>query len=56
MKLAAYERAAGPYVRFAADARGAAVPAFALVLAPMTPQAPTIVQLVAHKPGEPAAD
>lgn len=56
MSLDAYEQAAGPAVRFAADARGPNVPAFALLLAPMCPEAPTVVQIVAHRPGETGAE
>ena len=56
MSLDAYEQAAGPAERFAADARGPCVPTFALVLAPMCPEWPTVVRIVAHRPGECGAE
>lgn len=52
MNLTSYAQAAGPAVRYSVDARGPAVPAFALVLAPMCPQWPTEVKIIAHRPDE----
>ncbi len=54
--LNAYAQAAGPAIKYAADARGPTVPAFALVLAPMCPQWPTEVKIIAHRPDESGRD
>ena len=54
--LNAYAQAAGPAIKYAADARGPAVPAFALVLAPMCQQWPTEVKIIAHRPDESGRD
>jgi hypothetical protein len=56
MNLNTYAQAAGPAIKYAADARGARVPAFALVLAPMCPQRPTDVKIIARHPQEPGPD
>lgn len=52
MTLDSYAQAAQPAIRYAANAQGTSPPGFALIAAPMTPEHPQHVLILARRPGE----